>query len=96
MLDLCEETPCTRNSRQLLHRCQGFRRPERPPAQPKTIKTIAANKHVTNGKISLIVPLYDFGYVSNLMSAQTHVVEETVHEKERVRQDLLFAVADSL
>jgi outer membrane protein TolC len=67
----------------------------RPDPQPKTIKTIAANKHVTNGKVSLIVPVYDFGYVSNLMKAQTSIVEATVHEKDRVQQDLLAAVAGS-
>ena len=64
-----------------------------PPPQPKNIKTIVANKHVTNGKVSLIVPVYDFGYVSHLMEAQSALVEETIHEKERVQQDLLVAVA---
>lgn len=66
-----------------------------PPHPPKTIKTIGANKEVTTGKVSLIVPVYDFGYVSNLVKAQTSVVEATVHEKDRVMQDLLFAVANS-
>jgi outer membrane protein TolC len=67
----------------------------KPPPQPKTIKTIVANKEVTNGKVSLLVPVYDFGYVSNLVKAQSSIVEATVHEKDRVQQDLLFAVAGS-
>lgn len=66
-----------------------------PPKQPKEIKTIAANKEVSSGKVSLIVPVYDFGYVSNLVKAQTSTIEATVHEKERVKQNILFAVANS-
>jgi outer membrane protein len=66
-----------------------------PPIPPKKIKTIATEKEVTNGKVSLIVPVYDFGYVSNLVKAQTSIVEATVYEKARVQQDLLFAVANN-
>ena len=61
--------------------------------QPKEIKTIVASKVVRTGKVSLTVPVYDFGYVANLVSAQKSVVEATIHEKDRVRQDLCFGVA---
>ena len=66
-----------------------------PPPQPKTITTLAANKEIRSAKLSLVVPVYDFGYVSNLMKAQRSVVEATVHERERVQQDLLYGVANS-
>ena len=64
-----------------------------PPPQPKNIKTIVANRHTAQGKLSLIVPLYDFGYVAHLEGAQKAIVEETAQERERIRQELLFAVA---
>ena len=67
--------------------------PDGSPPQPKEIKTIISNKVVRTGKVSLVVPVYDFGYVANLISAQNAIVEATVHEKDRVRQDLCFGVA---
>ena len=63
------------------------------PPQPKELKTIVSSKVVRTGKVSLVVPVYDFGYVANLVSAQQAVVEATVHERDRVRQDLCFGVA---
>lgn len=65
------------------------------PPQPKKIKTIAANKEVANGKLSLIVPVYDFGYVDSLLKAQALRIEATVYEKEKIQQNLLFAVANN-
>ena len=38
--------------------------------RPKTIKTIVGNKKTTTTKVSLLVPIYDFGYVDNLVGAQ--------------------------
>ncbi len=67
--------------------------PPPPPPQPKYLTTVVANKRVAQGKLSLTVPLYDFGYVFNLVGAQTAVVEELGYEKEGIRQELLNAVA---
>ena len=61
---------------------------------PKTIKTIAANKKATTTKLSLLVPIYDFGYVDNLVGAQKCVIEATESERDRVEQDLLLEVAE--
>ncbi len=66
-----------------------------PPRPPKHLKTIAAQRQGASGKLSLIVPIYDFGVVSNMMRAQTSVVSSTLHEKDRIQQDVLFAVANS-
>jgi outer membrane protein TolC len=67
--------------------------PSMMPPQPKTIKTLIANKEVRTAKVNLTVPVYDFGYVADLVSAQKAVVEATMHERDRVRQDLCFGVA---
>jgi outer membrane protein TolC len=67
--------------------------PPMMPPQPKTIKTLIANKEVRTAKVNLTVPVYDFGYVADLVSAQRAVVEATMHERDRVRQDLCFGVA---
>jgi outer membrane protein len=64
-----------------------------PPPQPKKIVAIAAEKEGVTGKISLLVPIYDFGYESNLMQAQESLVEASIHDKDRVLQDLLFLVS---
>ena len=63
------------------------------PAQPKEIKTIITSKVIRTARVALTVPVYDFGYVASLVSAQKAVVEATMHEKDRVRQDLCFGVA---
>ena len=67
--------------------------PSLMPPQPKEIKTIIANKEIRTAKVNLMVPVYDFGYVADLVSAQRAVVEATMHERDRIRQDLCFAVA---
>lgn len=63
------------------------------PPPPKMIRTIAANKEVRTARLGLRVPVYDFGRVAYAESAQRAIIESTVHERDRVRQDLLFAVA---
>lgn len=65
------------------------------PEQPRRIKTLSARKEITTSKVSLIVPLYDCGHVSDMMQAQRSNVEASVHERDRIQQDLLFAVAQS-
>ena len=65
------------------------------PEPPRRIKTISAEKKYTSSKVSLIVPLYDCGHVNDMMQAQRSTVEATEHERDRIQQDLLFAVADS-
>jgi outer membrane protein TolC len=69
--------------------------PGAPPQerQPKKIVTLATNKEIRTGKLSLLVPLYDFGYVSNLLKAQGAVVEASIHDRDRIRQNLLFLVS---
>jgi outer membrane protein len=69
--------------------------PTEIPEQPRRIKTIAANKDVATSKVSLIVPLYDCGHVNDMMRAQRSNVEATIHQRDRIEQDLLFAVAQS-
>ena len=63
------------------------------PPPPKKIRTLIANKEIRTAKVSLTVPVYDFGYVASLVSAQKAIVESTMHERERVRQDVVFGVA---
>jgi outer membrane protein len=69
--------------------------PPKLPEPPKKIKTIATEKEWSAGKVSLVVPVYDFGYVSSLLQSQNSIIEATIHEKTRVQQDLLFAVANN-
>lgn len=63
--------------------------------RPSTIKTIVGHKKVATSKVSLIVPICDFGYVDRLVGAQKSRVEERESEAKRTEQDLLLAVARS-
>jgi outer membrane protein TolC len=63
------------------------------PKPPKRLVMETAPKEVATGKISLVVPVYDFGYGSSLKQAQESLVEASVHDKDRIRQDLLFLVS---
>jgi len=71
---------------------QQFQLPKQPH-QPRKIITPVAPKESMTGKLSLVVPIYDFGYVSSLMQAQESLVEASIHDKVRIRQDLLFLVS---
>jgi outer membrane protein TolC len=74
--------------------------PTPPPGQelpeiPDKVKTIAGRKKVATTRTSLIVPIWDFGRVPNAVMAQRSNVEASVHERDRIEQDLLLAVAES-
>lgn len=59
------------------------------------IRSIGGDKETSTGKISLIVPIYDFGRVSNMMAAQESTVEADRYQREKVQQDLLLTMAQS-
>ena len=63
------------------------------PKQQKKLVTVVADKEIRTGNVSLVVPVYDFGYGSSLMQAQESLVEASLHDTDRVRQDLLFLVS---
>jgi outer membrane protein TolC len=63
--------------------------------RPSKIKTIVADKHGTTSKVSLVVPIFDFGYVDKLTLVQKSEVQATESERERVEQDVLLAVTAS-
>jgi outer membrane protein TolC len=65
------------------------------PHIPKHIKSIGGDKETTSSKLSLIVPIYDFGRVSNMVSAQKHTVEADRFQKDNVQQELLLTMAQS-
>ena len=62
---------------------------------PERIKTISGRKAENNSKISLIVPLFDSGLVSNRAMSQEYVVEASEQNRARVEQTLLNEVAQS-
>jgi outer membrane protein len=59
------------------------------------IKTIGGNKQIRTARLSLVVPIYDFDVVSNLVKSQKMMVTSSIHDRERIKQDLLYAVTQS-
>lgn len=62
---------------------------------PEKIKTISDRKTENNTRLSLIVPIYDSGLVSNKTQAQAYVVEASIQDRARLTQTLLQEVATS-
>lgn len=58
-------------------------------------KQIWDRKTENNSRISLIVPIYDSGLVSNKKASQEYAVEASVQDRARVEQTLLQEVAQS-
>lgn len=62
---------------------------------PEQIKTISGRKVENRGKVSLIVPIYDCGLVSNKVKSQEYIVQASEHGRQRIEQTLLQEVASS-
>jgi outer membrane protein len=71
--------------------------PQAQPSKPEKskIKTIVGDKKTGTGKVSLVVPLFDFGYVDRLVAAQKSNIQATESERDRLEQDVLLAVTTS-
>jgi outer membrane protein len=50
------------------------------------------NRKIFNAKVSLIVPIYDFGKTSNTIRAHKKIYEASTFSNSRVKQELVFAV----
>ena len=60
---------------------------------PDKIKSVHARKEEWTTKTSLIVPIYDSGYVSNRTEAQEYIIEATRRSRDELEQELLHEVA---
>lgn len=68
---------------------------EQPQKTPSKIKTIVGHKENATSKLSLIVPICDFGYVDRLIAAQRSQAAATESERKRLEQNVLLAVTAS-
>jgi len=62
---------------------------------PDKIKNIAGRKEILNSTTSLIIPIYDSGYVSNSVISQEYLVDSFRYSRDRLEQRLLNEVAQS-
>lgn len=60
-----------------------------------TIKTVTSRKEILTSSTSLIVPIYDSGYVSNRVLSQENLVDVSRYSRDRLEQKLLNEVAQS-
>ena len=72
---------------------EGHKKMHRP--EKEKIKTVGGNKQIRTARLSLIVPVYDFEVTLNKMRSQRMIVDSTIHERERIKQDILFAVTQT-
>lgn len=66
-----------------------------PKEFPERIKTITGRKTENTAKVSLVVPIFDSGVVSNKVVSQRYLVEASQQDRARIVQILLNEVSQS-
>lgn len=90
-----EETQSNKVKEKRKERKKEKKTPSDPEDFPETIKTITGRKTENTAKVSLIVPIFDSGVVSNQVVSQRYQVEASEHDRARLVQTLVNEVSQS-